>query len=246
MVDPSFVPAPWAQLLLTEQVVLGAARSRRAARRVGLVAGVQRPLASRPRSSPNLLACGTGQGPSVANVASESGSLSGGSDATPILMGGGPCPPPDVATHGRQTADSAVAAALSPTAASGRLPPLQVPYALTGLARGVLPLSRPDLGRCQVRGVGPHFWALVAEAMGFTVVSMSWADPAFGRLMRAYGVGGKLLGGLRPRAPGCRGLACVFLDRESLDGLTLAYWLRWSCPHVFHCREDEVGSPPLG
>ena len=107
-------------------------------------------------------------------------------------------------------------------------------------------MSRPDLGRCQVRGVGPHFWALVAEAMGFTVVSMSWADPAFGRLMRAYGVGGKLLGGLRPRAPECRGLACVFLDRESLDGLTLAYWLRWSCPHVFHCREDEVGSPPLG
>ena len=107
-------------------------------------------------------------------------------------------------------------------------------------------MARPDLGCCQVRGIGPHLWALVAEAMGFRVESMSWAEPAFGRLMTAYGVGGTVLGGLRPRAPSCRGVACVFSDCESLPGLNSRYWRRWSCPHVFHCRDGELGSPPVG
>ena len=46
------------------------------------------------------------------------------SNVTSILMVGGHCPPPAVATHGHHTVASAVAPALSPAATFGRLPPL--------------------------------------------------------------------------------------------------------------------------
>ena len=80
-------------------------------------------------------------------------------------------------------------AGLSPSAAI-RLPVQLVPHALTGLSSGFLPKTRPRLGPCEVRGATPYLWPLVAEAMGFTVWRMRWKDPAFGRLLRLYGVGG--------------------------------------------------------
>ena len=50
--------------------------------------------------------------------------------------------------------------------------PLQVPHALNGLAQGVIPIERRNLGNCEVRGVAPNLWAITAKAMGFTVVHM--------------------------------------------------------------------------
>ena len=137
---------------------------------------------------------------------------------------------------------------LSPVVAV-RLPVQQVPQALTGLASGFLPAAQPRLGLCEVRGVTPHLWPLVAEAMDFTVIKMRRRDPAFGRLLKLYGVSGEILLGSRPRyMHGYHkdALACVFLDRQSLEGLAHSDWRRWLCPHIFHCRDGEEDKPPPG
>ena len=66
-------------------------------------------------------------------------------DAASILKVGGSRPPPAVATHGRQRADSAVASTHSPVSTpevdlfTGRQAPEEACHVMTGLVGGVIP-----------------------------------------------------------------------------------------------------------
>ena len=76
---------------------------------------------------------------------------------------------------------------------SGRLTPLAVLHALTGLACGVIAAKRHYLQSCQMWSILPHMWALAAEAMGFRVNTMAWLDSSFAKLMKAHSVAARVL-----------------------------------------------------
>ena len=60
----------------------------------------------------------------------------------------------------------------SNTLYSGRLPLIAAPHAMTGLVQGIMATGRRVRGRCEVRGQRANMWALVAQAMGFSVMRM--------------------------------------------------------------------------
>ena len=133
---------------------------------------------------------------------------------------------------------------------SGRLPLLAAPHAMTGLVQGIMATGRRVRGRCEVRGQRVDMWALVAQAMGFSVVRMRWADSAFAQLLQGYGIHAKTskLGKFRAKP---QEVELVFGDMESLGPPQsrpsyAPYWKQWVCPHVFFCAEGGDDSPPPG
>ena len=93
-------------------------------------------------------------------------------------------------------------------------------------------------------------WALVAQAIGFLVVRMRWADPGFAKLMQGYEIQAKIskLGKFWVKP---QNIKIVFGDMESLgpprirSANSAEYWKQWACPHFPHYPEGGE-DPPSG
>ena len=118
---------------------------------------------------------------------------------------------------------------------------------LNGVLRGSIPLQRPLLGRCVIRGVGPSLWFSVADLLGFEIAAAVFPTGSpFCKLMAKLYPNtefvNRLPGGFLPPD-------LVMIDDTALPGFGNPYWTTVTCPHLIAHKTGSttpVGPLPPG